>query len=62
MEESHHNQAVVTLRIGTVKGDGEQQADFLWGEELTFLHGELTPVIQQINRDVHQGKADEQTV
>lgn len=62
VEESHHNQAVVTLRIGTVKGDGEQQADFLWGEELTFLHGELTPVIQQINRDVHQGKADEQTV
>lgn len=40
VKEGHENETVVTLGVGTVKDGGEQQADFLRGEELTFLHGE----------------------
>lgn len=40
VKEGHQNEAVVTFGVGAVKNSGEQQADFLRGEELTFLHGE----------------------
>lgn len=41
VKEGHEDEAVVTFRVGPVKGCLKQEADLLWGEEFTFLHKKI---------------------